>query len=643
MERYIGQDISLRESDGEDYDENHEASPGRSDAGDMFLSMRHDDRPYGKPIIGDESDLMMLNTPAATDRVRREAEEIYRKSSARFSSSGRKQAFEFGTIAKDLYSQVEVARVTEAPSLVLKTEDLVCRLYDEGVGPEEDEVKMDNSLANITYRLVRLWTDYVEELPQPEGEDYASVGPGGQASAFEKATYIAHLVLRMHHTRFMGEEEIEGEKTPPLTETLYDWLQSSHNLYPDQLREISRYKPSPACHSMFWQTLRNALVRGDVNGTLLLLRNAGWENVRRGPRGEYIYTGKSLENVKRFADATCSILEQCPAIGSDWDIWNSNWTLFRIQAKGSLDRMTLFAEGRGQAMDSADEDEDVHESISVMARKASSQLPWDIYENLQTLYGILLGNPEAIMETAGDWCEATIGLFGWWDDSAQRHRQKDLRLSQSHALRASTSRLNNTEDYFERLASAFHLVINSDLSPNPLNPVEVAIASAFEGNVDAVIGFLRIWSLPIACTVAEVASLGQWLPPAEDAKPFLMDGLDMDDLAVLNIPQPDTEDIEGMKDSTLILYARELAGIEHLSPQRDGWELAIQVLGRIDQPKKSEETVGELLRDLLATLDETSSSTVDKMWKILNDLGMINFAEETAEVSGLRRVCLIKC
>jgi hypothetical protein len=166
-----------------------------------------------------------------------------------------------------------------------------------------------------------------------------------------------------------------------------------------------------------------------------------------------------------------------------------------------------------------------------------------------------------------------------------------------------------------------------------MNPVEVAIASCFEGNVNGVIGLLRIWSLPLASSTAEIASLGEWLPPTETIKPLPTDTLDMDDLALLGVVPPSTDELEGIKDTTLVLYARELAGIEHLSSQRDGWEMAIEVLGRMDLPQKSEETVGELLRDLLATLDENSSTTVDRMWRILNDLGMITYAEETAEVS----------
>ncbi|KPM37069.1 Nucleoporin NUP85 [Neonectria ditissima] len=628
IERFIDEDMDEEEdASGEEYDEIYEREA--SEEPDMFLNMRHDDRPYGQPMIGDESDLMMLNTPAATNRVRKEAEDIFKRSAAHFGMSSWKRGYQFAAIAKDLYNQQEPARIVESANLILTTEELVCRLYEEGVGTEDNAEKMDNSLASITYRLVRLWNEYVDELPQPEGEDFATIGPGPEAEPFEKAAYVAHLILRMHHTRF--DSNTENEKTPPLPEVLFDWMQSSHNLYPDQVREISRYKPSPACHSLYWQTVRCALLRGDVEGASHLLGNAGWESVRRGPRGEFAYTGKALENVRRFAAATCEVLDRCPARSSDWDIWNSNWTLFRIQARGSLDRLTLFAEGKDQnTRDSLDDEFNPQpQSMSTMARKASSQIPWDIYENLQTIYGIILGSHEAIMEVAQDWCEATVGLFGWWDDGNQR--QKSLKTAHSQSFRASGSGLTDSDDYFERLATAFHHVIDSDMNPNAMNPVEVAIASAFEGNVNAVLGFLRAWSLPVSCTVAEVASLGDWLPATESSNPLPLDTLDMDDLALLGVTQPGPDELEGIKDTTLVLYARELAGIEHLSTERDGWEMAIQVLGRMDSPEKSEQTVGELLRDLLATLDEHSSRTVDKIWRILNDLGMINYAEETAE------------
>jgi homoaconitase len=618
--------------EGESYDdeeeEEQEVTKPRTTDFDMFLNMRHDDRPYGQPIIGEESDLAMLNEPAAVDRVRQEAESIFRRSSVQLRGSRRGQEFHFATIARDLYKQQDTAQLTEPPELILKTEELVCRLYDEGVGPDDDQEKMDNSLANIAARLLMLWRRHVDELPQPEGEDLATIGPGEQEEPLVKATWVAGLLLRMHHTR-----DDDDAQPAPLPEILFDWMdKGGHNLQPDQVRLLSQYRPSPASHSLYWQVLRSTLLRGDATSAARLLRNAGWEHVRKGPRGEKAYTGKALDSVRRFASVTADVLDQCPATKGEWDIWNSNWTLFRIKAKAELDRMALFAEGKDQGPDdSMDEYSAEGQSMSTMVKKASSQLPWDVYENLQTVYGIICGKEDAIMDTAQDWCEATIGLFGWWDDGSQGSRPSRLRASLS--LRASTT-MGSSGDYFERLSAAFHLVIQSDLNPNAMNPIEVALASVFEGNINAVIGFLRTWSLPIACSVAEIASLGGWLPPPE-AAPLPLGTLDAEDLALLGVSQPAEDEIEGIKDATLVLYARELAGIENLSPDRNGWEMAIQVLGRMDLPEKSEETVGELLRDLLATLDIHSGHVVDKMWRILNDLGMINFAEETAEVSNL--------
>ncbi|KEY65208.1 hypothetical protein S7711_09387 [Stachybotrys chartarum IBT 7711] len=616
----------------EEDDEAAEDSAGASDDGDMFLNMRHDDRAFGQPVIGEETDLMLMSVAAADDRVRKEAESLFNRSTARLGASGRALDFQFSSIAKDIYTHQNPASITEPHELLLQTEDLISRLYDEGVGPEDDPAQLDDSLAECCARLVRLWNDYVSSLPDPEGEETVSVGPGLRAEPVEKASYVAHLVLRMHHTRFSNRGAVD--RAPPLPEIMFDWQKASNELYPDQVRELSRFKPSPACHAMYWQTLRSALLQGDVSGAISLLRNAGWEHVLKGARGEKAYTGKALENVRHFANMTAEVLEQCPGARSDWDVWNSDWTLFRVQARGSLTRMTLFAEGKkvnlGDSMQSDwSNDEDAAQSLTAMARKASSQIPWDIYEHLQTVYGVVLGDHEAIMETAQDWCEATVGLLGWWDDGTQRNRT--LKNSQSQNLLTSTMNLAGADDYFDRLASAFHLVLRSDLSPNPMNPVEVALACAFEDNINAVIGLLRMWSLPLASAVAEIASLGQWLPPTEPVAPFPTDTLDADDLALLGMTQPTQDDTEGIKDTTLVLYARQLAGIDHLSDSKDGWEMAIQVLGRMDMPKKSEETVGELLRDLLDTLDEKSGSTVNKMWRILNDLGMINFAEETAE------------
>lgn len=660
IERALDQDMELEgddeadeygDSDAEDEEEEEDNLYDRSDEDDeenegsaeeseedgsgedtdMFLNMRHDDRPYGKSVIGEEeTDLLMLTTPAATRKVAKEAEAIFKKSSNNLRKSGG-AAFELGQIAKNLYTQHDIAVVNEPGRLILGTEALVAGMYTEGVDTVDNEERMDVSLANVTQKLLELWLDHLRSLPQPEGEGVAGIGPEERAEPFSKAYWVAHIVLRLHHTRLMGGDELD-QKTLPLPEILLDWMDTQHNLYPDQVQLVARHKPSPASHSLYWQTLRNLLLRGKIFEAVNLLKTAGWEHVRRGSRGELAYTGQGLKHVQRFARIACDVLESCPATKADWDIWNSNWTLFRSKADRTRRDMTMFAEGGNQEID-----EDYSSDgpgMSNMARKASSQLPWDIYENLLALYGIILGNKEAIIDTAQDWCEATVGMLAWWNSGVVRSsKPQELQLSlRQSGMQASSSHLGSSENYFERLAAALHVVTQSDLVPNTMNAVEVALASAFEGNVKGVLGILRTWSLPIACAVAEIASLGHWLPPPENAKPFALDALDMEDLALFNISQPGPDETQGIKDSSLESYARQLAGIDRLSPTQDGWEVAMQVLGRMDVPEKSEETIGELLRDLLKTLDENSSGTVDKMWKILNDLGMINYAEETTEV-----------
>ena len=62
---------------------------------------------------------------------------------------------------------------------------------------------------------------------------------------------------------------------------------------------------------------------------------------------------------------------------------------------------------------------------------------------------------------------------------------------------------------------------------------------------------------------------------------------------------------------------------------REGWEVAIEVLGRLDSATRAEEEVGNLLRNF----PFDSAVTVDKLLPLLNDLGMTSHAESIAEVS----------
>lgn len=622
----------------DDYSDGEGEGEGEEDAGegDMWLDMEHDEQDENNEAM-DESDLMMLQTPAADEKVFREAEGIFRATAQR--SGGRRHSFTIASIAKDLYSQANYATITEPPELILDTESLINRLYKDGVGAEEDDERLDETLAAVSGKLIGLWKQYVDTLPLQSEEHAAEIGPAPQSLPFEKATYVATLALQIHHTR-TGED---SRTTEPLPESLFRWLAEHHNPYPAQVQEVLQCKPCPASHSMFWPTVCMALLRGQVAEAQALLENAGWESVKANRRGELEYSGRALDNVRFATQDTINMLDLCPGKRGNWDISHDEWKIFRVKARGALDHLRRFAEGKNR-MVIDDEMSDDYQSLTAAARKAESQVPWEIYENLNVIFEIALGAQDVILDTAQDWCEATIGLFGWWDENRS---QKSNRLSRSQALRIGPQAMG-FEGYMERLAHSFQTAVASDFSFNSLNPVEVGMACVFEDNAKAVVALLRTWSLPVAAAVAEIASLGRWLPQHQPSALYAFEDLDPEDLAVLGVNPGDPDEMDGIKDNTLIQYAQELSNYKELASvrdnsgmSRDGWEVAIHVLGRMDSPQRSEETVGELVVNILEEMDVESTEMVDKVWRLLNELGMIQFAEQVAERFGdlLKETC----
>ncbi|KAI0389642.1 hypothetical protein F5Y17DRAFT_448202 [Xylariaceae sp. FL0594] len=596
--------------------------------------------------MDDEDDLLMLATPAADNRIQRVAEDIFRVTLMRTSSGGTREV-RYATLAKDLCTHLGYAALSEPDSVLLKTEDIVNKLYDEGVGPKDDAEKLDSTLSQASSRLMNeVWMPHAESLPAPSDEHSAKVGPSPFAPAFEKALYLANLVLRIHHAPAF-EDRFGMSHSPSLPQVLFSWQEDEHNLDGDQIKIILQHRPAPAAHTLFWDCVFNCLVRGNIRGTIELLRNAGWESVKKTPGDEAAYVGQALANINRVVGDLCQVLEHCPAVADkSWDIRSSDWTLFRLRAQSAKEALIKFAEASARSYVDANrfsKSEAVNSpsgksSLAGLARKAESQIPWDIYENLQSLYAIVIGEPEATLAAAQDWCEATIGLFGWWDDG---HNKRGHGLSHSRSAHSARAAQGDRE-LLDRLALCLQTATQTDFHFNSADPVEVSVACALEGNVEAVIGFLRLWSLPIATAVAEIASLGRWLPPPEPQNLISMNELDADDLALLGVAQDaDQEDADGIKDATLIHYARTLRKRKEISgttPRgrvtREGWEMAVQVVGRMDSHERSEQMVQELLHDVLDTVDEHSRTTVDKMWRLLNDLGMINFAEDTAETFG---------
>ncbi|KAL3427134.1 nuclear pore complex subunit Nup85 [Phlyctema vagabunda] len=559
-----------------------------------------------------------------------------------------KKPFKFSRVAKDIYDNLGTPMVGESDDLVITTESIVTKLYVEDTNEENNQEALDLALTNVPTELVKIWELYDKNTASYDSEEYVTrIGPGPKAVPFTKANFIAGLALKIHHS-LEADQRGFASSTKPLPQTLLEWIDEYHNPYPSQLQEIQSHRPSPAHHGLFWDTILNGLLRGKVVAVIQLLREAGWKNARIGADdiqekpGQTGFTGLALSHVERVIGQACDVLQQCPAVHGDWDIQGSDWTLFRLRVSQAIEELKRFAEGRdgGRQQITAGEDFEFGMSaagrsgtFSKTAKKAESRVPWVIYQNLLTIYGLISGDLSPIVENAQDWCEATIGLVVWWDEAKNDRR---LALGRSQAAYRASARDPEAKTYLRKLRRSFEIATSdaTDFQVNTMSSLEVALASVFEGDNEAVVGFLRTWSGPVSSAVAEIASLAGWLPQAEPRNLISMDSLDQDDLDLLGIDAPETKS-DGIKDSTLITYAKALSQRGEISTLsgngmpliKEGWELAISIIGRLDSASRSEEVVGDFLKSF--PLD--AGATVDKLWRLLNDLGMTQHAESTAQ------------
>ncbi|TAQ90067.1 hypothetical protein B7494_g1614 [Chlorociboria aeruginascens] len=575
--------------------------------------------------------------------LRQSTEGIMRDSMG-ISLSGQDRVSIYNKIAKDMTHQMGIPPIDESPDLILGTDAIITRLYDEGFGPVDDDELLRQALSTIPAELLKLWDAYDKKTAVYNSEEYAAaIGPGPKASGFAKANFLAGLTLRIHHPK-LDENKPFGNTPKPLPQIMLEWMDEHHDPYPSQLEEIQSHRPSPANHHLFWASILNGLLRGKVVAVVNILKNAGWRYAWAGlddirdKSSKTGYTGVALTNIERVISAATDVLSQCPAIRGNWDIRGSDWTLFRLRISQCLEDLKRFAEGKdrshGDILTSGRESivSGRDGTFSQTAKKAESKVPWHIYQNLLTLYSLVLGESNAIIENAQDWCEATVGLLVWWDDGKDDRR---LAVRRSQSTRFS-SRTTDSEAYQRKLRRSFELATtqSTDFQVNTNDPVEVGLASLLEEDNEGVVWFLRAWSGPVSSAVAEVASLGGWLPHAEPQSLINMGSLDQEDLDLLGMSSSPAK-IDSIKDQTLIRYARSLLerrqlrallGTGRQEITREGWELSIAVLGRLDSAQRSEEMIKTFLDDFV--LD--SSATVDKLWRLLGDLSMPRLAEDTA-------------
>jgi hypothetical protein len=636
---YIDEDADGMTDEDAQYDDD--------EAMDDYQSENPGSRTNGRGYDQRSASDLLLSTPGAL-RTTREGG-ILGQTDYLSQSLPRPKESIFGSIAKDMYTRMPPAQVTEADDLILGTESIITRLYEQGIGASEDEDRLQEALMTIPGELVNLWDDYDRNTRVYDSEEYTTaIGPGPKATNFQKSNYVAGLALQIHHPR-REANSFGTSRVIPLPQIMLEWLDDHHNVFPSYLEEVQYHRPSPSNSRLFWSTLFNSLIRGKILAVVNLLKDAGWRHARNdsdvatGQYGAAGFSGVALQNVERVAEDAIKVFQQCPAAHGDWNIRGSEWTLFRLRISQAMENLKSFAEGNNR--DTSQSNAYGRTSLAAQsgtysktAQKAESKVPWHIYQNMVTLYSIAMGDANAIVEVCGDWVEAAAGLLVWWDEGKDDRRQAFNRSQNSY--RASL-RGSDMEHYLHKLRKSFETANDktTDFAVNTADELEVSLASLFEGDNEAVVGFLRGWSGPVSSAVAEVASLGGWLPQAEPQSLINMGSLDQEDLDLLGVNSSPSKS-DGVKDLTLIAYAKSLTHRGTLrrptasgpsQASTEGWELAIAILGRLDSTSRSEEIVEAFVKEFPLN----STDVVDKLWRLLNETGMGRDAESVAEVRAL--------
>jgi hypothetical protein len=576
-------------------------------------------------------------------------------------------------IARSLAARRQNATIDEPDDLILVTEDLISKVYAELEGKDRHSAGAQTALSYATEDLIENWQSHVNaEDTSDADETVSAIGPSEVASPLTKATFLSTLLLNLHHPfevqdtkdfasksrSRQGDSASSKTRLATVPEVILDWLDSAHDSVQGATDALLAFKPNPAAHPSYWDIILTFIIRGHLQDALKVFEKSDFQYARSSiDDGEPHdgYHGHQLQVVDKVLKRTRQILLSCPGVrNGNWDIKGREWDAFRRQVEAGLEELIIIAEGPEQPTEDVapnfqaenfgisgmSSEQSNALSISQYARRTSSKVPWTIYQSLKDLYGVLLGSASEILSYSQDWAEATMALTLWWDgddddeiafeESVPRTRS----LRQSHSQAPRSVDVNTGIAYIRRLGYAFERVTEGSQESNfqidSMNAVEVGLAAIFENDVEAVLGLLQSWSLPLAAAVAEIATLGGWLEASTGTD--LMGEFNESDLIVLG-SQGNAKKIT--KNSILDIYSTglfmkgTLIGDGDPASEREGWELAFEIIARLNDRSQVEHKVNDFLNEFPLESQEMA----DKLMCALEGLGLDQAAQRASEVS----------
>ena len=563
-------------------------------------------------------------------------------------------------IARGFARDAPAAGISGPDEVVLRTEEIISGLAnDRRRAPE----RADELATSAAGELSRLWIKHGNSKTL-EG----AIGPESE-EPLDQAIYLASLLIQIYtpHTirpssvppvarpnRTLSQPKQQaGSVTTTIPRALLDWLNAHHNPLPDDFNKIHMYQPSPSASQSFWDIIFAELVRGKFTRAIRLLKDAGWEHAISaeddgGPA--HGYEGLHLDYANEVVDQCIAVLESCPgAKAENWDVKGTEWQMFRRRVKNAMQELEALAK------ESADPDElgqsrgnknifaQSEQSLAASTMRANSRVPWTVYENLTLVYRTLLGD-YVIVDLVQDFLEAAVLLTVWWDgeNADELVQMQSLRQSRRGANGAATREVDITPStaYRRRLHEAFKIASEEpDFEVNTIDPMQVGLACVLEGGVEEVVGLVRTMHPSVATAVVDLASIAGWWPQSGRGKSRGMlqeEGFSSEDLMVLSHgPGQQKQGFEGVEhDAILSEYANMLAEREAFRDsenEREGWELAASVLGRLDDREVAQTKISGMFEQM----EFEDSARVDKVLELCAEMGLGEQAMGIAEVRSL--------
>jgi hypothetical protein len=519
-------------------------------------------------------------------------------------------------IARDLTSRNEPAPLEEDDQLILDTERFLQQLLDEkdsAIDQGSLRIVMDGSVKD----LLKLWKGHTSS----DRNDEPEIGPPSDAPAFDKAYYVASLLLAIHHI---------SDSSIPLA--LLQWLNDYHISYDTLLRRVIGTQAGVAASELFWEAIQSLALRGQLSDVMRLLGEADFRHAATAvddgePDG---YRGAVLGTIHDVVIRARQVINVCPGhTNGNWDTSSEDWATYRETVEDELARIGQLATG-----EEGDEDEFEAEHFGIskpqrdLLRKSqrSRNLPWSIYQGIRILYSILIGGAEELIAASQDWLEASCALTIWWDGSAG-NRIKSWSMGVSQAAEGEDN--FSASPYLGRLRDAFLCVTDKDraepLQVNPHSPVEIAVGCSLQGHIPGVLAALQVLSQPIASAIAEISSTARWVGT------WAQPGLDLSDLMVLSYGAGGGD---VSKDDVLTVYAAALFGHSGFmlndGQEVEGGELSLSIVSRLDD----EEARRISAQELLEQLDLTDPSRTQKYIDLSYGLGFVDEGRALSEKLG---------